>query len=99
MLGGHAAPPMVTFFTLESRLLYFFACASRASHTVGTPSRLVTLSASMRSSRLRPSSPGPGSTSFEPTLTTEYGTHHAMTGNNRTTASETTEEESKNTSD
>ena len=83
--GGHALPPITTCL---SELIFFpdvFAAASKPSHTVGTPSALVTFSASINSSRLFPSIPGPGSTSLLPTIAAAYGTPHALTWNIGTT--------------
>src|SRR5687768_3064455 len=89
MLGGHADPPITTFFTDENFLPCARACARSAIHTVGTPSRLVTFSFSISSVRLVGSSPGPGSTSFDPVIAAAYGTPHALTWNIGTTGSVT----------
>ncbi len=83
--GGQAEPPITTFSTVVSRLPWARRCASSAIHTVGTPSRLVTCSPSMSSSRLTGSSPGPGRTSFDPFIAAAYGTPHALTWNIGTT--------------
>ena len=66
--GGHADPPMTLRVMVLNFRRFDSTYASSPCHTVGTPADSVTRSDSNSSYNDLPSSPGPGKTSFAPTM-------------------------------